>query len=280
MRYLIVILFFSACTMNEECSFDSEQTEVNGHRGLRGHFPENSIYGFEKTVEKGLYRLELDIILTADSQWVIYHDPSINPELCSVGEPIPIFDITYDSLSRIGCGTLASARFPEQEKRTHGIPRLLDYFQRFQDHPAADSLTHIIEIKSPKTYPTSDKPDSDTMVELFLELVRGQGMDEQVVLQSFDPEVLNAFRLVEKDIPILYLIEEMESIDQALSLLTASPEYVGMYHPLYDESVVSKLHQQGIEAVAWTVNDWPTIERLSCLGVDHVMSDYHWPQTH
>lgn len=280
MRYLLIILLFSTCVSSSDCRFDPAVTEVNGHRGLRGLYPENSIYGFEQTVEKGLYRLELDIILTADHQWVIYHDPSVNPGLCSVEETIPIFDITYDSLSRIGCGTLTSPRFPEQEKRAHGIPRLIDYFQRFRDHPAADSLVHIIEIKSPKTYTTLDRPDVGIMAELFQMLVKEQGMEERVVLQSFDPDVLNSFREIDKGIPILYLIEDMESIEQALYLLTHTPEYVGMYHPLYDESVVAKLHSQGIQTVAWTVNDWPTIERLSCLGVEHVMSDYLWPQAH
>ena len=46
-----------------------------GHRGARGHAPENTIAAFEKAHELACDEVETDVWLTADGRLVISHDP-------------------------------------------------------------------------------------------------------------------------------------------------------------------------------------------------------------
>lgn len=56
--------------------------EVQGHRGARGHRPENTLAGFELAFDLGVSSIETDLHLSADDVPVLVHDPHINPALC------------------------------------------------------------------------------------------------------------------------------------------------------------------------------------------------------
>ena len=49
--------------------------DIQGHRGARGLFPENTLGGFRKTIEMGVTTLELDLGLTKDFVPIVIHDP-------------------------------------------------------------------------------------------------------------------------------------------------------------------------------------------------------------
>ena len=56
-------------------------TAIHGHRGARGHAPENTLAGFETALRFGVTALELDINVTSDHRIVIHHDPRLNPAI-------------------------------------------------------------------------------------------------------------------------------------------------------------------------------------------------------
>ncbi|MCC7308523.1 MAG: glycerophosphodiester phosphodiesterase, partial [Acidobacteria bacterium] len=39
---------------------------IEGHRGTRGHLPENTIPSFKKAIDLGADTLELDVVITKD----------------------------------------------------------------------------------------------------------------------------------------------------------------------------------------------------------------------
>ena len=49
--------------------------DIEGHRGCRGLYPENTIPAFINAVKLGVNTLEMDIIVSKDGQLVISHDP-------------------------------------------------------------------------------------------------------------------------------------------------------------------------------------------------------------
>src|SRR5689334_23634967 len=55
--------------------------DLQGHRGTRGHAPENTLPAFERALEIGVTTLELDIGVTADGVVVISHDAYLNPAI-------------------------------------------------------------------------------------------------------------------------------------------------------------------------------------------------------
>ena len=55
--------------------------DLQGHRGARGLFPENTLSGFAAALAIGVDSFELDVAVTADGVPVVSHDAALNPDL-------------------------------------------------------------------------------------------------------------------------------------------------------------------------------------------------------
>src|SRR3954469_18024422 len=85
--------------------FDKE-----GHRGCRGLMPENTIPAMIKALDLGVNTLEMDVVITADSQVLLSHDPYFNHELTTKPDgsyvtpeeekDLNIFKMTYAETQR------------------------------------------------------------------------------------------------------------------------------------------------------------------------------------
>ena len=53
--------------------------DKQGHRGCRGLMPENTIAAMIKALELGVTTLEMDAVITRDSQVVLSHEPFFQP---------------------------------------------------------------------------------------------------------------------------------------------------------------------------------------------------------
>jgi len=101
--------------------------DVEGHRGTRGHAPENTLAAFKRALAIGVTTLETDLGVTRDGILVISHNPSLNPDIVrtpdgrwlTAGGP-PIHALTLAELERYDIGRIDPAtsyarQFPEQE---------------------------------------------------------------------------------------------------------------------------------------------------------------------
>lgn len=59
------------------------QIQIQGHRGCRGLFPENTIPAFLHALNLGVDVLELDVVVTGDGYVLVSHEPWMNPEICT-----------------------------------------------------------------------------------------------------------------------------------------------------------------------------------------------------
>src|SRR5256885_196251 len=113
--------------------------DLQGHRGARGLWPENTLVGFARAVGLGGSALGLDCAGTRDAVVVVRHDPQLNPDctrdargrfLASAGPPI--FTLSYAQLQsydvgRLRPGSAYAARFPQQQPVDgERIPSLAD----------------------------------------------------------------------------------------------------------------------------------------------------------
>ena len=115
--------------------------DLQGHRGARGHLPENSLPGFAAALAIGVTTLEMDLAMTRDGVLVVHHDRRLDPARTRgpdgawLAAPTPaIFEMTraqlgaYD-IGRLRPGSRAAERFPEQQGRDGvAIPALAEVF--------------------------------------------------------------------------------------------------------------------------------------------------------
>ena len=266
--------------------------EVQAHRGARDSFPENSIPAFEAAWKMGANLIELDIQITKDGIPVIYHDFSINPDLCcnrdgsSISKGPLIKNLSLAEVQEIDCGSKTDVRFKNQS-RIPGtqIPTLEELIDLIISTKAAENITLNIELKRDPRNPSLTYPAEDIVTKV-LSIVEKKGFSKRVRYCSFDPDIIVILRKKLPEATIAFLFDEVileaipkhfgiPGIDYILSLAKAqniqilSPDH----HLLKDPLIVSVFHSRGFKVVTWTPNDPVIWQELINLGVDGIITD-------
>jgi len=268
----LFVLALTTVGASNDGGVESTALDVQGHRGCRGLRPENTLPAFERALQLHVTTLELDVQATRDRVLVVHHDPRLNPKLCvrddgSKLSAIPFEKLDYADLSDIDCGKLRNSKFPEQlpapGARIPTLDEILDLAQN-TGYPVRVS----IEIKMQKQRPDLGAKE---LAALVVEAVNKHDMQSRTIIQSFDAEALVALRELAPEIPRAYLVRDrsyQSRIDDGTATII-SPKYVSLR-----EADVSKLHEQAVAVIPWTVNDPQVIRRMISWNVDGIISDY------
>ena len=282
--------------------------DLQGHRGARGLWPENTLAGFVRTRTLGVMTFELDCAVTRDGVVVVSHDPQPNPDhtrdargrfLETQGPPI--CTLTYAQLKEYDVGRLRpgsdyAAHYPQQQPVDgERIPRLADLFALIADL-RDQAVRFNIE---PKLFPL--QPDltlaPETFVPALLGEVRRAGLESRTTVQSFDWRVLKMVRALapgmatgaltdqQGDEDTVYLGRKGRSpwlggldvhdfdgsvprLAQASGAAVWSPNYLDLRAP-----PVAEAHELGLVVIPWTVNEPADMQRMVAFGVDGMISD-------
>ena len=279
MKPLYLLLSFMAiATSNSQSKID-----VQGHRGYRGLFPENSMFGFQKAIELGVTTLELDLVVSKDKKVVVSHDPFMNHDIAldSNGNDITqaneksfnLYNMTYDSINKYDCGSKPHPKFPKQQKIKTYKP-LLEEVIDLAEEQSQRSILYNIEIKSIPEWDGIYTPKVEEFVSLVLNIIKNKGMTNRVTLQSFDVRALEETKRVMPDLKTSLLVDEFESINPKLRLLSFKPDVVSPYYRLLNARKVKRLQHKGYKVIPWTLNDEKDIDLMIDFKVDGIISDY------
>ena len=223
------------------------------HRGFSGKYPENTLLAFQKGIEAGADGFEFDTHLTKDGEIVIIHDERLDRTTNAQGF---VKDYTLEELRKVD----ASKPFPECG--FCGIPTLREYFELTK---GMDLMTNI-ELKNSIIW-------YDGMEEKVIAMIREYGVEEQIVLSSFNHYSIMKCKKLAPELKCGFLDS---------SWLVNPGEYtksrgVECYHPSFrslDEATVAEVHSHGIEINTWTVNETEDIQRMFDLGVHSVITNF------
>lgn len=273
---------------NEATAMESTSFDWQGHRGARGLAPENSIPAFLLALEFPLIQtLELDLVISKDSQVVVSHEPWLSADICRTakGETPPepptevnnIFQLNYSDIRRFDCGSVGNARFPEQNKQAVYKPLLSEVITAAEGR-AADLERPLpyynIEIKSRPDWDNTFTPSPVRFAELVLGVVTEAGVAERTVIQSFDPRSLKAVHEQAPSMTLAYLVESPVGLEAALEELGFTPAIWSPHYLMVSKNLVDSVHQKQMRIIPWTVNDAETMQGLKELGVDGIITDY------
>ncbi|NNF82410.1 MAG: glycerophosphodiester phosphodiesterase [Flavobacteriaceae bacterium] len=256
--------------------------EIQGHRGFKGLYPENSILAFEKAAEFGVDVLEMDICVSEDLKIVVSHEPYINPSICKMPDnghnkddltlEYNLYKMSYDEISAFDCGSVYQEGFPLQKKIKASKPLLKEVFKRIS--PNYPEMRFNIEIKA---HPQMDRiftPEPKEYVNLVLEVIDSEGMQDQINLQSFDLRILEEIHRQNPTIELSLLVDSNESISEKLDALSFKPEIISPHFSLLNTTNVDKYQSDGFLIVPWTVNSFGDLQHMIDLGVNGIITDY------
>lgn len=281
------ILVLSCAVLLTNCTRPERILDLQGHRGARGLYPENTIAGFTAALEFPEVRtLELDLCITKDDQLIISHEPWFNESICEVsdttheGFAYSLYKMTYDSIAQFDCGAKGHPNFPNQQPIPAHKPLLGELFATIQSEGLR--WPHFnIEIKS---HPTGDNmyhPGPNKFAALVAaELVAANeeypeaDLLNHITVQSFDPRVLREMRKTALPVKLALLSEEETTPAEQMDELGFP---VDIYSPNYEQvtpELISWCHFRRIAVIPWTVNDLEQMQALVDMGVDGIISDY------
>jgi glycerophosphoryl diester phosphodiesterase len=283
--------------------------DLQGHRGARGLWPENTLGGFERTLALGVDTFELDVAMTRDGVVVISHDPQLNP------------DHTRDATGRFPCPfrarhlrrglrrarALRRGPHPAREQlrarasaattaRRGADPAPRRPVRAGRQHGWASGAHLNIEVK---VFPL--QPELTAAPEPFtralLAVIDAAGMAARSTIQCFDWRVLNLVHRLAPGVATGALTDQ-QGDDDTLCLGAAAPSPwlggldarqfggsvprlakasgAGTWSPDYldlSAAQVAEAHVLGLLVVPWTVNNPADMRRIVAMNVDGMISD-------
>ena len=291
MRNLLIFIALFACVQcgqqsTSDVSDEGGSLDLQGHRGMRGLFPENSILGFLKALELGVNTLELDIVMSGDTQLVVSHEPFISSAICQYpgGRQIPketekelnMYHMTYNEIKAFDCGSLLNQDFLLQEKSRVSKPLLTEVLDTVEQVATAKGqLIHYnIELKSELALEGIYHPEVAVFCEAAYQAINNQVDWPRITIQSFDFRILRYFNKHYPEVQLALLIENELSWELNIDSLGFKPEIYSCDYALLSAETISELQEINMKVIPWTVNDSIDMRQLIHWGVNGLITDY------
>lgn len=265
----------------------NRQIQVHGHRGCRGLLPENTIPAFLKAAKLGVDALELDVVITGDSQVLVSHEPWFAAEYCLKpnSETIPpeeerqlnIYNLPYSTIKQYDCGTRQHPRFPDQQNLPAHKPLLSEVIEAVSElcrQRESKPPYFNIEIKSSAEGDNLFHPEPEVFVKLLLEVLATYNLQEEVMVQSFDVRTLQVLHRLAPTIKLGLLTEDLTQPEERLEMLGFIPYAYNPHYSLVNPELMELLNLQRIKCFVWTVNDEGTAQQMLHYGVSGIITDY------
>lgn len=252
------------------------------HRGARSLAPENTIAAARKALEIGVAVWELDVRMTRDKELVVIHDATLKrtsnvKKIFSDRKPWSVKSFTLAEIKRLDFGSwfnktdpfgqIAAGRISQKEQISFKGMEVLTLGEALE-FTRKNNWRVNIEIKN-----SSSDPDNFEVVEKTVALINRLGMEEMVIISSFDQAYVKKVKQLDPGIPTGLLVYASPG-DPVNCLKRINAD---AYHPeisLIDVSNIRKLRQEGFCINVWTVNDERTMRDLIGVRVDGIITDF------
>ena len=224
-----------------------KNTEITAHRGDSLNYPENTILAFDSAVNKNADWIELDVQLTKDKEIVVCHDANLKRV---AGVDKNIYDLSYEELSQINIKN-------NNDDTNVKIPLLSDVFR----WGLFNNVSFNVELKP--------YDDDLTLVKKVIELVKKYYLEDRVTLSSNKYSILEEIKNVDDKVSTAYIMSlaygDISKLDKADNFSIEASSI--------NKDLVKKLHNDGKEVFAWTVNARDSINKMLDLNVDNIITD-------
>lgn len=226
-----------------------KKQEITAHRGSSIKYPENTMLAFVGALNEQANWIELDVQETKDDVLVVSHDNNLKR---TTGKDIKITDMNYDEIKEIDVGSYLNSNYPISY-----IPRLEDVIK----WASSNNMKVNIELK-----PNGMENDLEEKV---IALIKKYNFEDNCVVASGKYEVLEKVKEIDDDIKTAYVMSffygdiiKLDKVD-VFSIEASS----------INNELVKKIHNNGKEIYAWTVNNSDSINKMLELNVDNIITD-------
>jgi glycerophosphoryl diester phosphodiesterase len=263
--------------------------DIQGHRGCRGLMPENTIPAMIRAIELGVTTLEMDVVITADNQVILSHEPFMSWEISTTPDgtiftyaeekKYNIYKMNYAEVKKWDVGSRPNPRFLRQEKMQVFKPLLADVIDSVESYIKLHNLPPVQYNIETKCQPSTDNifhPEPLKFTNLMMQVILDKKIMEKVIIQSFDMRTLKIMHEKYPTVMTALLIEgySKKTLEENCKSLGFIPAIYSPEQNLVNAEMVADCQKKGMKLIPWTVNDKANIDKLRNLGVDGIITDY------
>lgn len=241
------------------CACSADKVINSGHRGTGTNsslnpFPENTIESIKQAFTEGAEMSELDVVHSKDGVLVVIHDDTVNRTTNGTG---CVGDLTVAELQGLDAAVGTSLAGTGVK-----IPTLTELLT------AVDGELNIeIKLQDNAKCPVSDIPQ---MAADVVAAIQGDTKSRRLIVSSFNGEVLSEVKKLDATIPAGLLTISADDYDKATArgLDALNIQALGA-----SAASIAVIHNKGLDANVWTVNDENMLRNMIDFGVDMVITD-------
>ncbi|MCX7062374.1 MAG: glycerophosphodiester phosphodiesterase family protein [Gammaproteobacteria bacterium] len=219
---------------------------VIGHRGARGHAPENTLLGIDTGIALGAPWVEFDVQLHPSGALLVFHD------------------LTLDRTTN-GSGFLADQPLAALRALDAGAGQTIPTLQEVLD--LVDQRVGVnIELKSAGG-------TAEAVAAVIRSYVDAGWPVDKFLVSSFHLPELWEFKQLAPEIPIGALLCGVP-LDWAGCALELGAATLNLSSEFVDPRLIADAHAHGIKVYVYTVNDVAEMRLLRGMGVDGVFTDH------
>lgn len=229
---------------------------VIAHRGASSLAPENTLAAVQKAVDLQVDYVEIDIHRTFDRELVVIHDPTIDRTTNGSGA---VNSFTLEELRSFDAGSWFDEAFVGEK-----IPTLREVLEITKD-----KVPLLIELKGERTETAT------------VNMVREFGMEDQVIIQSFDFLQIQKVKQKAPNIPTVFLMSKPEHSDdpaRAAEWICNIAEYVeasgiGIRHNWFTPELLARARERNMDIFVWTVDNQNDMKKFIKIGVEGIITN-------
>ncbi|MDX8032194.1 glycerophosphodiester phosphodiesterase family protein [Lentzea sp. BCCO 10_0856] len=230
-----------------------QQPSIVAHRGASTDRPEHTIGAYELALKEGADGLECDIRLSRDGEIVCVHDRTL-------------------ARTSNGRGTVSALSLSELQKydygswHRHGQPAELLVLDHLLDLVKGSNVQLFVETKHPVRY-------RNEVERKLVEALKRHGLDSQIVMMSFSPTAVKAFREQAPGIRTVLLLDRLGRYRSGALPSFADYSGPGVHALRNDPGYVDRARKAGHETYVWTVDSPEDVALCRDLGVRYLATN-------
>ncbi len=235
-----------------------KEIEIIAHRGFSSMAPENTKAAFIAAIENGANSLEFDVQFSADGVPVVFHDFNLDRTTNAQGK---LREKTLVELKKVDAGIWFNPKFAGEE--------ILTLTEALEILKAIPQFLYF-DLKSYSEW-------SQTEVEKLVEIVVNSEVKEKAVMTSFNDSLNEGVRAISGGVLNFgRLVGEQSNYQSQLTKAVEKGDRLisSEYHILLENpALIEQTKSQGIDVVAWTVDNPEEFQQLIDLGVTRIITN-------
>jgi glycerophosphoryl diester phosphodiesterase len=277
---VILFIFVSYILLNfgpvdkrpEHPFFQTDRPLVIAHQGGELLAPSNTMTAFQQSVDLGVDVLEFDIHITKDGHLVTIHDPTVERTTNGKGY---VHDFTLSDIQKLDAGYHFEDLNGELSYRGKGayIPSLEEVFKTFPE------MRMVIEIKD-----DNPKDRIEEISQKLWSLIQQYNKEEQVIVASFDQEIIDKFdKISDGNVALSAGEAEIKKFIILKKLFLANlykpnadafqlPTEESIFN-LASPGIIKEAERRNVNIQYWTIDDKETMVQLLEDGANGIITN-------